>query len=111
MLSPLKKHLTPLIEDFINEKKPEKTVIVLDNAPIHKSEEFIAAMQEWQEKHDLSIFFLPTYSPHLNLIETLWRKMKTEWLKPQDYENPSTLEKAIEHILNHIGTEFVINFT
>jgi transposase len=25
------------------------------------------------------------YSPHLNLAETLWRKLKTEWLVVEDY--------------------------
>ena len=103
--------MVALIEDFIgNKKKLERTVIVLDNAPIHKSEEFTSAIEEWQEKYDLFIFFLPAYSPHLNLIETLWRKMKCEWLKPQDYDNPSSLEKAVEKILNNVGKEFIINF-
>ena len=26
------------------------------------------------------LFYLPTYSPHLHNIETLWRNMKYEWL-------------------------------
>jgi len=41
-------------------------------------------LPEWEEK-DFYIFNLPTYSPHLNIIEILWRRMKYEWLKPEDY--------------------------
>ena len=49
------------------------TILVLDNAPIHKAKIFQEKMIQWQEKN-LYIFFLPAYSPHLNRIETLWRK-------------------------------------
>jgi transposase len=99
-----------LIEDFIS-KRTQPTVIVLDNAPIHKSAEFLDAVEDWKEKYDLNIFFLPTYSPHLNPIETLWRKIKYEWLKPQHYQNRDTLSDAIDHILCNYGTLFNINFT
>jgi len=55
---------------------------------------------------------LLTYSPHLNLIETLWRKIKLEWLKPEDFENKHTLHKAINNILaNFNDEEFDIDFS
>ncbi|WP_459599729.1 IS630 family transposase [Dysgonomonas reticulitermitis] len=50
----------------------KRTVIVLDNAPIHRSKLFKSEIREWQ-KQDLYIFFLPPYSPELNKIEILWR--------------------------------------
>jgi len=40
----------------------KKTVIVLDNAPIHRSKLFKSKIREW-EKQDLYIYFLPPYSP------------------------------------------------
>ena len=43
----------------------KKTVVILDNSPIHKSKKFIAKMEGWKEK-DVLIFFLPPYSPELN---------------------------------------------
>jgi transposase len=52
-------------------RKP--TVLVLDNAPTHRSVSFLAAVERWMEK-DLYIFFLPKYSPHLNIAETFWRE-------------------------------------
>lgn len=96
------------IDDFA-ENITQKTVLVLDNAPIHHSETFKDKIDEWQQK-DLYIFFLPTYSPHLNLIETLWRKIKYEWLKPKDYLNFDTLTNAVESIVLEIGKKYKINF-
>jgi transposase len=96
------------IDDFL-ESRTQRTAIVLDNAPIHKSHEFLEAIKRWEEQ-DLFVFFLPTYSPHLNIIETLWRKMKYEWLKPQNYLNCDTLSAAVINIIELYGTKFSIKF-
>ena len=66
--------------------------------------------QEWEEQ-DLFIFFLPRYSPHLNRIETLWRKIKYEWLKPRNYQSWKTLTKAVKNILASFGSDYNINFS
>ena len=97
------------IDDFIQDRK-QRTVIVLDNAPIHKSDLFMEAKQKW-EKQDLYIFFLPTYSPHLNIIETLWRKMKYEWLKASDYLTAEALANAVRKIICTYTEKLRINFT
>ena len=73
------------IDDFV-EKITQPTAIVIDNASIRHSEEFHWKIKEWKEQ-GLEVFFLPTYSPHLNPIEILWRKMKYEWI---EYENITT---------------------
>jgi transposase len=87
------------------------TVVVLDNAPWHVSKEVEAKIKEWESK-GLIIFYLPPYSPHLNLIETLWRKVKLEWLKPEDFENKEKLHEAIKHIfLNYNNDEYKIDFS
>ena len=46
------------------------TVLVLDNARLHHAATFQARLQDWEDR-DVHIFYLPTYSPHLNKIETL----------------------------------------
>jgi transposase len=101
--------LIAFIDDFLLHYVRQPTVIVLDNAPIHHSEAFEDRIADWQ-KQDLYIFFLPRYSPHLNLIEHLWRKMKYEWLRAKDYVNKDALRRALDHILTHIGDEFTIEF-
>lgn len=97
------------LDDFCSTIE-KQTVVVLDNAPWHKSKAFIAKIEEW-EKLGLFIVFLPTYSPHLNPVEILWKKMKYEWLKPEDYLTKETLHYAIQHILKNYNTEpFSIDF-
>ncbi len=51
--------------DLIAQSIEKETVIVLDNAPIHRSEEFQEKIEEW-ERQGLKIYFLPTYCPSLN---------------------------------------------
>ena len=86
------------------------TVLVFDNAPWHKSEKVLSKQEEWAEK-SVYLFFLPTYSPHLNLIETLWRKIKYEWLKAEDYTSAKTLRDAVFNIIRKYDDEFCINFS
>ena len=98
------------LDDFALSLK-KMTVVILDNAPWHKSVAVENKIEDWQAK-GMFIFRLPTYSPHLNLIETLWRKMKFEWLKPQDYQNKDALHGAVNNILtNYNNEEFNIDFS
>jgi transposase len=59
----------------------------------------------------LYLFFLPTYSPHLNIAETLWRKLKKEWLDPPDYLTKEALAYALNRRLAAMGKEMMINFS
>lgn len=101
--------LVACLDDFCT-TITQKTVVVLDNAPFHHAKIVSDRLKQWQEK-DLYVWFLPKYSPHLNKIETLWRKIKYEWLKPHDYLNPTTFEQALNHIFGTFGTNFAIHFT
>lgn len=85
------------------------TVLVLDNARLHHAATFQARLQAWEDQ-DVHIFHLPTYSPHLNKIETLWRKIKYEWLRPEAYADFKTLKTAVWHILDRVGSRFTIQF-
>jgi len=96
------------INDF-SEKITKKTILVLDNAPIHKSKIFKIKIKEWAEK-GLEIFHLPSYSPHLNLIEHLWRFMKYEWIEFSVYNSWENLLKYIEKVAKNIGLLYTINF-
>lgn len=86
------------------------TVLVVDNASWHTAQNVMNKREEWAEK-DLFLFFLPTYSPHLNLIETLWRKVKYEWLNAEDYTSAKELKQAVYDIIRKYDDEFCINFS
>ena len=102
-------HMGKITSDFVIQAINEfskiitkKTVICLDNARIHHSKEFRTQISKWK-KVDIEIFYLPKYSPHLNSIEILWRKIKYEWLRAKDYTSWEHLEKALENIFSRSG--------
>ncbi len=57
----------------------------------------------WQER-GLFLFYLPVYSPHLNLAETLWRHLKHLWLTPHDYLHEQTLFYQTRQALAAVGS-------
>ena len=106
------------------QKIDKLTVVVIDNAPIHTSKAFQKKIAQWRQKK-LEIFWLPTYSPQLNLIETLWRFMRTrlpslarqldmsvkyEWIEQEAYSSWQNLVDYVEKVLKDFGTEYTINF-
>lgn len=86
------------------------TVVVLDNARIHTSQIIKERIKTWQQR-GLYIFYLPRYSPHLNIVETLWRKLKYEWLTPTDYQSKDNLFYQIRLALKAVGSSLVIRFS
>ena len=86
------------------------TVVVLDNARIHTSGIIKERIKVWQAR-GLYIFYLPRYSPHLNIVETLWRKLKYEWLTPSDYQSKENLFYQTKSALKAVGSSLFIRFS
>lgn len=61
--------------DQFAESRTKATVVITDNASIHKSKEFTERIEDW-EKLGVTFYFISPYSPQLNLIEILWSKIK-----------------------------------
>jgi len=87
----------------------KKTVVILDNCPIHKSKKFMAKIEEWKEQ-DVWIYFLPPYSPELNLIEILWRRIKYQWLPFDAYLCFQNLKERLSFVLKNFGKLYDIIF-
>jgi len=85
------------------------TVIVLDNASVHRAKAVQAKREEWKKK-GLRLLFLPPYSPHLNRIEVLWRQVKYHWLEPTAYTDFPTLCHSVNTVLDQVGTKYQITF-
>jgi len=79
------------------------TVLVLDNASIHKAGLVQAQVANWAAQ-GLTLFFLPPYSPELNRVEILWRFCKHYWLTPAAYRSVDTLLQAVTQLILDIGT-------
>lgn len=86
------------------------TILVLDNARIHTGKQMWKRIEAWQRR-GLYIFYLPTYSPHLNIAETVWRKLKYEWLSAEDYTSKEHLQYAVKQALWAFGKSLRIKFS
>lgn len=95
--------------DGFAERTVKRTVVILDNSPIHRSKTFKAKVVEWR-KEDLWIYFLPPYSPEPDLIEILWKRIKYQWLDLDAYENFQALEEKLNIVLINFGTKYDIKF-
>ena len=76
------------------------THLWLDNGPIHTAKATQALFTDWATK-GLHIHFLSPYSPELNRIEILWRKMKR--LRPFILLGIKELRTALRKILKFIS--------
>lgn len=93
--------------EYANSKIP--CVIVLDNASTHHSAEFKAKIDDWLAQ-GVCLSYLPPYSPELNLIEILWRKMKYEWLPIAAYKCQASLKNHVLKLLDGFGSKYTITF-
>ena len=71
--------------------------VVLDNASAHTTPAVEAFLLAHQER--LELVYLPTYSPHLNHIERLWRLMRSRVTRNRFYESLSAVTEAAVHWL------------
>lgn len=74
--------------------------VVLDNASAHTT----AAIDSFVQAHAtrLELVYLPTYSPHLNLIERLWRYMRSQLTRNHFFASLPALAQAAADWLNNV---------
>ena len=95
--------------DLFSQQLERPAIVVVDQAPIHTSEEFEEEIPRWAEL-GLEVKFLPPYCPELNLIEILWRKIKYEWIPLDAYQNFKRMTQALFGVLKGVGSKYHINF-
>lgn len=97
------------VEFFSQQERHKPRVIILVRASIHVSDEFLGHLSEWEQK-GIFLFYLPSYSPELNSIEILMRKIKYDGLPFDAYDCLGSLRKSLENILGGYGDKYPINF-
>lgn len=95
--------------DHLSETIIRPTLVVIDQAPIHTSKEFVSRLSQWEER-GLYVYPLSAYSPELNWIEMLWRKIKYEWLPLSAYLSYDSLKKSLANVLKQVGSKYQIIF-
>jgi transposase len=80
--------------------KPLK--IILDNAKYQRC----SAVTETAKRLNIELIFLPTYSPNLNLIERVWKLVKSEVLNSAYHETFECFSHKIENCIGSLHTKF-----
>lgn len=81
-------------------------VLVLDNASYHKTADLRAWFADHAER--VSVLWLPTYSPHLNLIERVWRFVKGKLANHRLWHDLEHLQAAAQRLLDHTRATFAL---
>lgn len=82
----------------------DQLVLVMDNASYHRS----PVVRRWWTTQDgrITAFWLPVYSPHLNLIERVWRFLKEKLACHRFWADIEALETAAATVLDRIEAHF-----
>ena len=80
------------------------TVIVQDNASIHRANIVKERVHIW-EKQGLMLFFLPPYSPEMNQIEGQWLHLKRQELAARVFDDEYDLALAMIEGLENRGQQ------
>jgi transposase len=88
-----------LYEKLLENNPGKKLVLICDNAPYYRSR----LLQEWLEGQPLiKQWFLPTYSPNLNIIERLWRFMKKQAVGLSFHPTYQGFKAWVLHFFEHL---------
>jgi transposase len=70
-------------------------VVVLDNAGIHTSR-LVKCARHGLAKSGIYLFYLPAYSPELNLIEPVFKQVKHHEIPVRSYTSKAELRQSVE---------------
>jgi len=84
-----------LILKLDKEYPGEELTLVMDNARY----QYNAQVQELAERLKIELLYLPAYSPNLNLIERVWKLVKSKCLRNHYYEDFGSFRSAIDSFL------------
>lgn len=88
---------------YLKSQMPDKPIsIVLDNARYQHCN-FI---KELAQQLDITLLFLPPYSPNFNLIERLWKFTKKKALYGKYYEKFDEFQEAITGCMNQANDKY-----
>jgi transposase len=92
-----------LMKKLLDDYCGKKIKMVLDNARYQQCK----VVKEFASKHDIELIFLPTYSPNLNLIERLWKFVKSSVLNAAYYGSFELFKSTIDNCISKTDTEYL----
>ena len=94
-----KYRIVEFLEKIRQEYSDKNIVIILDNAKYNLAE-YTTKFAEW---YGIELFFLPPYSPNLNLIERLWKFSKKKLVHNKYYEKFKEFTENATNFFNNIN--------
>jgi transposase len=73
-------------------------VVVVDNYSVHHAK-VVTADVPALHRAGVECFFLPPYSPELDLIEPVWRQVKYDYLPERSHARGDALQVAVERAM------------
>jgi len=95
------------LEQLVQRWPLDHLVLVLDNVSYHKS----TAIRAWLAAHvgQVTVVWLPTYSPHLNRIERVWRFVKSKLAGHRFWRDRPGLIHLTTALLHHVHAQYTDN--
>ena len=88
------------VKNVVDSYSNGRIVLILDNARIHHAKLLQPYLDSMKER--LELVFLPPYSPNLNLIEGLWKWLKSEVINNVFFPNVSKIQQAVRRFMKYI---------
>ena len=79
----------------------KRVVLIIDNAPWHRGKPIDEALAEYPH---LEFKRLPSYSPHLNVIERFWRVLRRRATHNRLFDHMADLKRSIRNSLCYFQT-------
>jgi transposase len=97
-------HFVALLKQVAAAWPTDQLVLVLDNVSDHRSQ----GMKDWWQAQDNRItpFWLPKYCPNLNLIERVWRFLKSKLACHRFWADVAGLQAAADAVLDQVEAHF-----
>lgn len=78
----------------------KEAMIIMDGAGWHKSKDLVIPT-------NITIKYLPPYSPELNPVERIWLYIKQHTIKNKIYEDISSLEDTVCDFIKNLDAELI----
>ena len=88
------------LRNVVNLYPKGQIVLILDNARIHHAKLLQPYLDSTKER--LELVFLPPYSPNLNIIEDLWKWLKSEVINNVFFSNICQIQQAVRGFMKWI---------
>ncbi len=89
------------LQYIVNHYEEKRIILILDNAKIHHAKIIQPFLQDHQ--HQLTLVFLPPYSPNLNAVERIWGWLKQSVIVNRFHATRADIRVSVLSFLDHIS--------